>query len=59
VQDHGVTATTLNRNPAQLRHVLVTREGGQAVHIWLDTAGRLMKVEIPSQRLSAERLAGG
>lgn len=59
VQDQGVTATTLNRNPARLRHILVTREGGQTVHIWLDTAGRLMKVEIPSQRLSAERLAGG
>jgi hypothetical protein len=58
VQDQGVTATTLNRNPARLRHILVTREGGQTVHVWLDTAGRLMKVEIPSQRLSAERLAG-
>jgi hypothetical protein len=29
------------------------------VHLWLDTAGRLMKVEVPSQRLTAERLAGG
>lgn len=59
VQDQGVTATTLNRDPARLRLILVTREAGQTVHIWLDTAGRLMKVEIPSQRLSAERLAGG
>lgn len=59
VQDQGVTATTLNRDPAQLRHILVTREGGQTVHLWLDTAGRLMKVEVPSQRITAERLAGG
>ncbi|HKA57933.1 MAG TPA: hypothetical protein VKD28_04905 [Gemmatimonadales bacterium] len=59
VQDQGVTATTLNRNPAQLRQILVTREDGHTVHLWLDTAGRLMKVEIPSERLIAERLAGG
>ena len=59
VQDHGVSPTTLNRDPARLRHVIVTREGGQAVHLWLDTAGRLMKVEIPSTHVTAERLAGG
>jgi len=59
VQDQGVESTTLNRDPARLRHVEVTREGGVTVHLWLDTAGRLMKVEVPSQRLTAERLAGG
>ncbi|HWC73639.1 MAG TPA: hypothetical protein VG454_06850 [Gemmatimonadales bacterium] len=57
--DHGVTATTLNRDPARLRHVTVTRASGETVELWLDTAGRLMKVEIPSRRLTAERLAGG
>jgi hypothetical protein len=55
LRDQGVESTTLNRDPARLRHVLVTREGGEAVHLWLDTAGRLMKVEIPSRRLTAER----
>ncbi|SRR3954469_10892937 len=59
VQDHGVSPTTLNHDPARLRHVIVTREGGQSVHLWLDTAGRLMKVEIPSTHVTAERLAGG
>jgi hypothetical protein len=59
VQDHGVTATTLNRDPARLRHITVTRADGQTVHLWLDTAGRLMKVEIPARRVTAERLAGG
>lgn len=58
LQDQGITQTTLNRDPARLRHIRVTREGGELVELWLDTAGRLMKVEIPSQRLSAERLAG-
>jgi hypothetical protein len=58
LQDQGVTQTTLNRDPARLRHVIVTREAGDTVHLWLDTAGRLMKVEVPASRLTAERLAG-
>lgn len=58
VQDRGVAATTLNRDTARLRHVTVTRGPEYTVHLWLDTAGRLMKVEIPSQRMTAERAAG-
>jgi hypothetical protein len=58
IQDVGLETTTLHRDPARLRHITVT--GGQeTVHLWLDAAGRLMKVEIPSRRLTAERLAGG
>jgi hypothetical protein len=57
-QDQGLASTTLNGVPARLRQVTVS--GGQdTVHLWLDAAGRLMKVDIPSRRLSAERLAGG
>lgn len=59
VQDHGVGPTTLNHDPATLRHVSVTGGPNIVVHLWLDAAGRLMKVEIPSRRLTAERLAGG
>jgi len=59
VQDHGPASTTLNRDPATLRHVSVTGGLNIVVHLWLDAAGRLMKVEIPSRRLTAERLAGG
>ena len=58
IQDLGQATTSLNRDPARLRHITIS--GGQeTVHLWLDAAGRLMKVEIPSRRLSAERLAGG
>lgn len=58
IQDLGLGSTNLNRAPTSLRHITVS--GGQeTVHLWLDAAGRLMKVEIPSRRLSAERLAGG
>jgi hypothetical protein len=56
VQDLGVQVTTLNRDPASLRHVTVTGGANRLVHLWLAPDGRLVKVEIPSRRLGAERL---
>ena len=56
VQDLGAAATTLNRDPATLRHITATGGPNQVVHLWLDAAGRLLKVEIPSRRLRVERL---
>lgn len=58
IQDLGLAATTLNRDPARLRHITLGTEGQGTVNIWLDERGRLMKVEIPSRHLIAERLAG-
>ncbi len=55
VQDQGIEATTVNRDPASLRHVTVTGGANQLVHLWLDRAGRLLKIEVPASRLSAER----
>jgi len=54
-QDLGVGATILNRRPASLRHVTVTGGANRLVHLWLAPDGRLLKVEIPSRGLSAER----
>lgn len=59
IQDLGLASTTLNHDPARLRHITIAGDGQETVHLWLDAAGRLMKVEIPSRRLTAERLAGG
>ncbi|MDP3910016.1 MAG: hypothetical protein Q8Q14_06465 [Gemmatimonadales bacterium] len=59
VRDLGVTATTLNQDPATLRHITVSGGPNSVVHVWLDTTGRLMKIEIPSRRTVVERLAGG
>ncbi len=59
IQDHGPAPTTVNRAPASLRHITLTGGPNLVVHLWLDAAGRLMKVEIPSQRLSVERAPGG
>lgn len=58
VRDLGLASTTLNRDPARLRHITIGA-GQDVVHVWLDDAGRLMKVEIPSRHLIVERLAGG
>jgi hypothetical protein len=59
IQDQGLAPTTLNHAPVTLRHITVTGGSNQLVHLWLDTNARLMKVEIPSRRLTAERAPGG
>jgi len=55
VQDLGMQATTLNRDPASLRHITVSGGENQLVHVWLGADGRLAKVEIPSRHLVVER----
>lgn len=55
-QDLGSETTTLNRDQATLRHVLITGGPSGPVHLWLGTGGRLMKVEMPHRKLVAERL---
>jgi hypothetical protein len=54
-QDLGVESTTLNRDPASLRHITLTGGENRLVHVWLDAEGRLAKVQIPSRSLLAER----
>src|SRR6266446_8468030 len=49
IHDLGMTSTILNRDPARLRHIVLGAEGQGTVNLWLDAAGRLMKVEIPSR----------
>ena len=56
VQDMGSEATTLNRDEATLRHVVITGGRSGVVHLWLGSAGRLMKIAIPDSHLVAERL---
>ena len=55
VQDLGMQSTTLNRDPASLRHITVSGGENRLVHVWLGADGRLAKVEIPSRRLVVER----
>jgi hypothetical protein len=55
VEDVGLQPTTLNRDPAVLRHVRVTGGAAGEVHLWLDGDGRVMKVQVPARGLVAER----
>ena len=55
VQAQGPGTTTLDGAASTLHLVTITGGVNRAVHVWLDRAGRLMKVEIPSRRLTAER----
>jgi hypothetical protein len=56
MQDLGAESTTLNRDQATLRHVLISGGPAGPVHLWLGSGGRLMKVELPDRKLTAERL---
>jgi len=56
VQDLGVEGTTLNRDPASLRHITISGGENRLVHLWLSADGRLAKVQIPSRRVLAERV---
>jgi hypothetical protein len=56
VQDLGIEPTTLNRDPASLRHITITGGENRLVHLWLGADGRLAKVQIPSRRVLAERV---
>ena len=55
VEDQGTAATVLNRDPATLRHITLTGGANGVVHLWLDSDGRLLKVEIPSRHVRVER----
>ncbi|HVH09540.1 MAG TPA: hypothetical protein VM736_07065 [Gemmatimonadales bacterium] len=55
VSDIGTERTTLNRDSASLRHIVVSGGENRLVHVWLGGDGRLAKVEIPSRGLVAER----
>src|SRR2546429_7178871 len=41
VRDLGIETTTLNRDPAELRHITVTGAENRLGHVWLAAAGRL------------------
>jgi len=54
LEDHGRGSADSGR-----RHVTLTGGTAGPVHLWLDGAGRLVKVEIPSRRVVAERSPEG
>src|SRR2546429_2974731 len=55
VQDLGIEPTTLNRDPADLRHITVTGGENRLVHVWLGAEGRPANGEISPRGLVAAR----
>jgi hypothetical protein len=55
LQDRGLESTMVRHSTVSLRHVTVTGGPNGQVDVWLDDAGRLVKVEIPSRRVRVER----
>jgi hypothetical protein len=58
-QAHGEAETRLNRATVPLSHITLQGGPNQLVHLWLDARARLMKVEIPSRRVTVERAPEG
>ena len=56
VADAGLASVTVNHDARTLRHVTVTGGVNGVVHLWLDTAGHLQRIEIPSRHIVVERL---
>jgi hypothetical protein len=55
VQDVGPEPVTVNHQAVTLRHVTVTGGANGVVHLWLDAAGHLQRIEIPSRHVVVER----
>lgn len=56
VTDLGLAAVTVNHVPLSLRHVAVTGGVNAVVDLWLDAAGHLQRIDIPSRHIVVERL---
>src|SRR5258708_1361215 len=54
--DLGAESATVNQNALTLGHVTVTGGVNGVVHLWLDAAGHLQRIEIPSRHVVVERL---
>lgn len=55
LEDLGTDTTTVAGNVQRLRHWTLGSED-RLHHLWYDSVGRLMKVEVPSARLAAARM---
>ncbi len=56
LEDHGIEQTIVENDERQLKHVTLGFGDGVR-HLWFDAGGRLIKIEIPSDDLTAVRTA--
>ena len=57
VEDAGEDVMTIAGTEVTLYHLVVTPEGGEARHVWVDALGRVIRVEIPDRNYVAVRTA--
>lgn len=57
VSSRGEESVQIGSRTAQLFHVVVQPDGGEARHVWVDALSRVIKVEIPARDYSAVRTA--
>ena len=55
--DSGSAPVVVQHRTLTLRHLTLTGGANGTVHLWLDSAGRLERLTIPSRKLVAERVA--
>lgn len=56
VRDLGLAPVSVNSAPVTLRHVTIAGGLNALVHVWLDAAGHVQRIDIPSRHVVAERL---
>ena len=57
VEDVGEDEMTIAGTEVTLYHLVVTPDGGEARHVWVDALGRVIRVEIPDRNYVAVRTA--
>ena len=55
VADRGEDQREVAGTTVTLYHLVVTPDGGEDRHVWVDTLGRVIRVEIPDRNYLAER----
>jgi hypothetical protein len=56
IRDEGEGHTTVNGDATTARHVVLSGGTAGPAHVWVSREGRLLKVELPARRVSAERV---
>jgi hypothetical protein len=57
VASRGSEAVSVGGTSVQGRHLVVTMPGAGERHVWVDDQGRVLRVEVPDQKYTAERQA--
>lgn len=55
VEDRGEDEMTIAGSAVTLYHLVITPDGGEARHVWVDALGRVIRVEIPDRNYVAVR----